>query len=219
MQNPPKNHDVTLTLGLPLKSSGPLHGLLALKKWKIFSKWSRHMCIIPQHPHHIYMVSKHKKDAAARAWAGMAAAWKINLQPMPSPGPIPEIDFVFSPEPEPEPEPIKIFSDSDSDCGYVGGVNYYVFDSDDEFEPGSDGCWSDSDGESLAELEGEELESSLCELKAELDALAAPSKYDLITAVKTSQEWKTAEKKRGFGYTGNSQRTKHCNAKAAVRGR
>jgi hypothetical protein len=41
----------------------------------------------------------------------MAAAQKINLQPMPSPGPIPEIDFVFSPEPE--PEPIEIFSDSE----------------------------------------------------------------------------------------------------------
>ena len=77
--------------------------------------------------------------------------------------PVPEINFGFSPEPE--PEPIEIFSDSESDCGYTGGVNYHGFDSDDEFEPGSDGCWSDSDGESLAELEGEELESSLRELK------------------------------------------------------
>ena len=102
------------------------------------------MCIIPQHPHHIYMVSKHKKDAAVRAQAGRAGARKINLQPMPaSPEPITEIDFVFSPEPE--PEPIEIFSDSESDCGYMGGVNYCGFDSDDEFEPGSDGCWSDSD--------------------------------------------------------------------------
>ena len=90
-----------------------------------------------------------------------------------------------------------------------GGVDYYGFDSDDKFEPRSDRCWSDSDGESLAELEGEELESSLRELKVELDALAAPSKYDLIAAAKTGQEWKTAEKKRRFGYTGNSQRTKH----------
>ena len=76
-----------------------------------------------------------------------------------SPEPIPEIDLVFSLEPE--PEPIEIFSDSESDCGYVRGVNYCGFDSDDEFEPRSDGCWSDSDGESLAELEGEELESCL----------------------------------------------------------
>ena len=134
------------------------------------------------------MVSKHKKDAQ-----------KINLQPMPaSLEPIPEINFVFSLEPE--PEPIEISSDLETDCGYMGGVNYCGFDSDDEFEPGSDGCWSDSDRESLAELEDEELESSLWELKAELDALAAPSKYDLITSVKISQEWKTAEKKRIWVY-------------------
>ena len=128
-----------------------------------------------------------------------------------SPEPVPAINFVFSPE----PEPIEIFSDSESDCGYMGGVDYYGFDSDDKFEPRSDRCWSDSDGESLAELEGEELESSLRELKVELDALAAPSKYDLIAAAKTGQEWKTAEKKRRFGYTGNSQCTKQCNVKAA----
>ena len=130
-----------------------------------------------------------------------------------SPEPVPEINFGFSLEPE--PELIEIFSDLESDCGYTGGVDYHGFDSDDEFEPGSDGCWSDSDGESLAELEGEELESSLRELKVELDALAAPSKYDLIAAAKTSQEWKMAEKKRGFGYTSNSQRTKQHNAKVA----
>ena len=101
--------------------------------------------------------------------------------------PVPEINFGFSLEPE--PELIEIFSDLESDCGYMGGVNYHGFDSDDEFEPGSDGCWSDSD--------------------------AAPSKYDLIAAVKTSQEWKMAEKKRGFGYTSNSQCTKQHNAEAA----
>jgi hypothetical protein len=151
------------------------------------------------------VVSKHKKEAAAR---------QISLLPLPSsPEPVPEINFVFSPEPE--PEPIKIFSDLESDCGYMGGVNYYGFNSDDKFGPRSDGCWSDSNGESLAELEGEELESSLQELKVELDALAAPSKFDLITAAKTSQEWKTAEKKRRFGYTGNSQRTKQRNVKVA----
>ena len=107
------------------------------------------------------MVSKHKKEAAARARAGRAAARQISLLPdVPSsPEPVPEINFGFSPEPE--PELIEIFSDSESDCGYTGGVDYHGFDPDDEFEPGSDGCWSDSDGESLAELEGEELESSL----------------------------------------------------------
>ena len=86
-------------------------------------------------------------------------AWQISLLPdVPfSPEPVHEINFGFSPEPE--PEPIKIFSDLESDCGYTRGVDYH--DSDNKFEPRSDGCWSDSDGESLAELEGEELESSL----------------------------------------------------------
>jgi hypothetical protein len=76
--------------------------------------------------------------------------------------------------------------------------------------------WSDdSDGESLAEFEGEELESNLRELKVELDALAAPSKYDLIASKKSSREWKKAEKKKGFGYTSNSQQMKQCHAKTA----
>jgi hypothetical protein len=52
-------------------------------------------------------------------------------------------------------------------------------------------------------------------LREELDALAAPSKYDLITGAKTNQEWKGAETKRRLGYTGNSQRTKQRHAKAA----
>ena len=42
----------------------------------------------------------------------------------------------------------------------------------------------------------------------EIDALAVPSKYDLIAGKESSQEWKKAEKKRGFGYTSNSQQTK-----------
>jgi hypothetical protein len=114
-----------------------------------------------------------------------------------------------------DPKPIEIFADSESDCGYTGGVNYHDFDSDsDEYEPGTDEDWSDSD-DSLVEFEGDELENNLRELREELDALAAPSKYDLITGAKTNQEWKGAEKKRRLGYTGNSQRTKQRHAKAA----
>jgi hypothetical protein len=163
---------------------------------------------------HIGMVSKHKKAAAARARAGRAAGRQNNLTstPSPEPEPFPEIEFAFEPA-----EPIEIDSDSESECGYTGGVNYH--DSDSDNEPGSGEVWSDdSDGESLAEFEGEELESNLRELRAELDALAAPSKYDLIAGKKSSREWKKAEKKRGFGYTGNSQRTKQRHAKAAREG-
>ena len=52
---------------------------------------------------------------------------------------------------------INISSDSDSDCGYEGGVSFSLSKSD------SFDC---SDAESLEELEGEELEANLNELRA-----------------------------------------------------
>jgi hypothetical protein len=75
--------------------------------------------------------------------------------------------------------PINISSDSDSDCGYEGGVN---------------NCWSDcsdkdySDTESLEELEGEELEANLNELRAELKDLVTPTKYDQIMEPKLAKD-------------------------------
>jgi hypothetical protein len=117
------------------------------------------------------------------------------------PEPLPKIDSTFSPD----IEPIEIFNlesnaNSESDCAYTGRVNYY---SDSEYEPGLDNCWSDSDGGSLVELEGDELEDNLQELEQSLsNTLAAPLKYDLIAGAKSSEEWQRAEQKRGFGYTG-----------------
>jgi hypothetical protein len=156
------------------------------------------------------MASKHKKAAAACARVGRAAARQKNLPFRPSsPEPFPKIDSDSTSWFSPDPEPIKILMDSESDCGYTGGVNYHDFDSDsDGYEPGTDEDWSDSN-DSLVEFEGDELENNLWELQEELDALATPSKYDLITGAKTNQEWKGAEKKRRLGYT------KQCHAKAA----
>jgi hypothetical protein len=107
------------------------------------------------------MALKHKKAATARARAGRAAARQKNLPSRPSsPEPLPKIDSTFPLD----PEPIEIFADSESDCGYTGGVNYHDFDSDsDEYEPGTDKDWSDSD-DSLVEFEGDELENNLREL-------------------------------------------------------
>ncbi|KAG1885489.1 hypothetical protein F4604DRAFT_1971959 [Suillus subluteus] len=150
------------------------------------------------------MTSKYKKAAAAHAQVGRAAQRK-NIPFLPSsPELAPETDFNLSPD----SKPIEILTNfkSDSDCGYTGGVNCHDFDMD--FDGYADEEWSDSDEESVVEFEGDELENNLQELRE-------PSKYGLITGVKTSQQWKKAEKKRGFGYTGNLQRSQQHHAKAA----
>lgn len=107
------------------------------------------------------------------------------------------MDLTLSPDlAEPiEPEP-------DSDCDYTGGVNYTP--SDDDLDD-SDDCWSDA--ESLAELEGEELERNLRELGAELADLSAPEQpglYDWVVIHKSKKDWMTAETSRSLGYNGQS---------------
>ena len=100
--------------------------------------------------------------------------------------------------------PINISSDSDSDCGYEGGVNFSLSKSD---------SFDYSDAESLEELEGEELEANLNELRAELKELPIRTKYDLLMEPKTVKDWKKAEENRTLGYTGNSKRTQERRAK------
>ena len=72
-------------------------------------------------------------------------------------------------------------SDSDSDCGYEGGVNFCLSKSD---------SFDYSDAESLEELEGEELEANLNELRAELKELPIHVKYDLLMELKTVKDWR-----------------------------
>jgi hypothetical protein len=102
--------------------------------------------------------------------------------------------------------------ESDRDCGYIGGVNCNP-DSDSEHSGSS---WSDT--ETLAELDGEELEKNLQMLLAEeLQDLegAKPSEYSQIAALKSEKVWKKAEKNRALGYTGSSQHTQQRNDKAS----
>ena len=89
--------------------------------------------------------------------------------------------------------PINISSNSDSDCGYKGGVDFSLSKSD---------SFDYSDAESLEELEAEELEANLNELRAELKELPICMKYDLLMEPKTAKDWKKVENCT-LGYTGN----------------
>ncbi|KAM6496657.1 hypothetical protein JOM56_007130 [Amanita muscaria] len=123
---------------------------------------------------------------------------------------------------------IEAGSDVD-ECGWNGTVNHFTHSGDDT--PDLSDEWEDSEGEDglrlgeEGELEGEELVESLRRgLENELVVLEGCQNVDsesmmayekLKTAQITKQEWKAAEKKRGFGYTGNSLRTKQRHAQAA----
>ena len=106
--------------------------------------------------------------------------------------------------------PCDINSDPDLDCGYDGGVNYDWSDSDSEYED-----YTDTDSESLEEMDGDELDDNLREWRAELDDLVAPTKYDQIMEQKLTMDWRKAEQNRNFGYSGNSKRTQERRAKEA----
>ena len=97
---------------------------------------------------------------------------------------------------------IEVDTDSDSDlgCGYVGGVNHDCSDSD--FTDSESDC--ESEAESLEELEGEELEANLRELRAELQELVALTCYGDIAQPRSIKEWWKMEKNRAFGYNGHS---------------
>ena len=100
--------------------------------------------------------------------------------------------------------PINISSDSNSDCGYKGGVNFSLSKSD---------SFDYLDAESLEELEGEELEANLNELRAELKELPTCMKYDMLMELKTVKDWKKAEENHTLGYTGNLKCTQERQAK------
>jgi hypothetical protein len=93
------------------------------------------------------------------------------------------------------------------DCGFTGGVHCSLPepDSDSEFEMDWE---SESDsGESIVELEGEELESSLAQLRDKVASLVEPTPYQKVAGPKMSENWKKAERSRGLGYDGHSKRT------------
>jgi hypothetical protein len=151
-----------------------------------------------------------KQQRAAAAWA-RAARWpraaqatcNSNTAPTASNPAVIEIDYD---------------SPSEQDCGYTRGVNYQF--SDTEYDPATESEWSNgsgSDEDSVVELEGDELDANLHELrkKAHDKALEAFPKYAQIVMKKSAVEWKKAEKNRTLGYTGNSQRTQRRGVKEA----
>ncbi|KIK82327.1 hypothetical protein PAXRUDRAFT_35590 [Paxillus rubicundulus Ve08.2h10] len=102
--------------------------------------------------------------------------------------------------------PANLPVDDDDDCGYD--------------ESGSDlDSNSFDDGESVVELEGEELEENLIGLQEELEALQKKTPYEQLLAANTgsssAKQWKKAESQRSLGYNGTSLRTCQRYAKAA----
>jgi hypothetical protein len=103
--------------------------------------------------------------------------------------------------------------DLESDCGYEGGVN--CKSSDDEYDPTTDSDEDWSDDESLAELEGDELEANLHALCEEGESLDAPTAFRQMMVPKDAKEWKKAEGNWALGYTKNSTCTQERRRKEA----
>ena len=93
-----------------------------------------------------------------------------------------------------------------SDCGYTGGI---------ENDPSSDSdsllflaSYGSSDEESLAELEGDELENNLQTLRQlegeESEVTERQTLYSKIVTHKTSKDWERAEKVRWLEYNKQS---------------
>jgi hypothetical protein len=96
-------------------------------------------------------------------------------------------------------------TDSELDCGYEGGVN--CNSSDDEYDPtDTDENWLSD--ESLAELEGDELETNLQALQQEVKSLDAPTAFKVMMAPKDGNDWKKVEANWALGYMKNSTHIK-----------
>jgi hypothetical protein len=102
--------------------------------------------------------------------------------------------------------------ESDSDCGYEGGVDCDSSDDDSEQDFEED-QWSDD--ESLAELEGDELDVNLSALHEEAKSWDAPNVFKQMMSPKDSNEWKKAEGNWALGYNKNSTDTQERRRKEA----
>jgi hypothetical protein len=100
---------------------------------------------------------------------------------------------------------------SESDCGYERGVN--CDSTDDEYDPTDDLDDGWSSDESLAELEGDELEANLRALHEEAKSWNAPTAFKVMMASKDANDWKKAEANCTLGYTKNSTRTQERSRK------
>ena len=113
----------------------------------------------------------------------------------------------------PSPPRIDLTQDSDSDgeCGWDGTVNHYLSETSSAYGPG-DSEVSDTGSEYSEVDEGEVLELVTEVQQAQIRKL---SPYEEIKTNLGTIDWKKAERKRGFGYTGNSVRTRQRNDQAA----
>jgi hypothetical protein len=103
--------------------------------------------------------------------------------------------------------------DSD-ECEYTGGVNVSWSDFESDYELSEDE-WNDSETESLAELEGDELENNLQSLREEAQWFSMPTAYAEILKKKTTKEWAVAESSCYLGYNGLFDCTGHCHVQKA----
>jgi hypothetical protein len=87
---------------------------------------------------------------------------------------------------------------------WTGGVNH------DPETDNSDFSWDDTEVNESTDESDNEYEEMACLERAiqhELQLLYEPTPYDQIMKKHSAAEWKEGEKNRGFGYTGNSDRT------------
>ena len=106
-------------------------------------------------------------------------------------------------------------SGSDSDCGYIGGVSVEISESESKSEDWEDSDTDESDDKSLSELLGDDLDQNMAEIRAELEALQAPSMFAMMMEGKTQKQWKKVESDRGLGYNGLSDCTQQWHEKNA----
>ena len=146
--------------------------------------------------------------APTKAQKAAAAQVRANRHPQ-KPSPSPKITIEIIAE-DHLPSPL-IVDDPEQDldeCGYTGGVNVSWSDSESDYKLSEDE-WNDSETESLAELEGDELENNLQSLREEAQWLSVPTAYAEILKKKTTKEWAVAKSSHCLGYNGLSDRTEH----------
>jgi len=136
------------------------------------------------------MVTKHQRAAAAQA---RAARWPCTARAISNSTDVPVSNAAAA--------VIEIDSDSEWDCGYTGGVNHQFFGT--EYDSRTESEWSSGSGggeDSVVELEGDELDANLHNLrkKAHAKALEVFPKYAQIVMKKSAFEWKKAEKNRAL---------------------
>lgn len=149
---------------------------------------------------------KHLLAAAARAREA-----RLNQQQSANPG----FEEINSENTAPKSN-LALEINSDEECCWEGGVNHTLSSDSEFYQTEGESEESTSDSEEFSEVEDEDLLRSLQEnLAQELKMLASPTPYQEVLQNLTTKDWKKAEQNRGFGYTGNSQRSKERDAQKA----